>query len=194
MFFPGHVPASDPELSKEFEKAGFRVTHTSCHDYRKTLRQWFEGLVARPKSAVKIVDVTTYNRYVVFFAASYKYFDERTGVLFRFVLSKPPITGQIVCAAFAEVGGVKKRAKAANSLRGSVRELKKLRCGKTSPSLRLDLSSFSAKLRRSCRPIRGAATRTVFGLSTTDGVFRGASFLWPMSCKGLQNISSRTNS
>lgn len=95
LFFPGHVPASYPELSKEFEKAGFRVTHTSCHDYRKTLRQWFEGLVAKREQALKIVDVKTYNRYVVFFAASYKYFDERTGVLFRFVLSKPPITGRI---------------------------------------------------------------------------------------------------
>jgi hypothetical protein len=52
-------------------------------------------LVAKREEALKIVDVTTYNRYVVFFAASYKYFDERTGVLFRFVLSKPPITGQI---------------------------------------------------------------------------------------------------
>ncbi len=91
LFFPGHVPASYPELTSEFERAGFRITHTSCHDYRQTLRQWFEALVAKRDQALRLVDVQTYNRYVVFFPASYKYFDERTGVLFRFVLTKPPI-------------------------------------------------------------------------------------------------------
>lgn len=91
LFFPGHVPASYPELVTEFERAGFRITHTSCHDYRMTLRQWFEAMVAKREEALKLVGIQTYNRYVVFFPAAYKYFDERTGVLFRFVLKKPPI-------------------------------------------------------------------------------------------------------
>lgn len=58
-------------------------------DYRMTLRQWFERLVARRDEALRIVDVATYNRYVVFFPAAWRYFDERTGVLFRFLLRKP---------------------------------------------------------------------------------------------------------
>jgi cyclopropane-fatty-acyl-phospholipid synthase len=95
LFFPGHVQQSHPEHFHEFEKAGFRVTHISCHDYRKTLRQWFEALVANREQALKLVDVRTYNRYVVFFPASYKYFNDRTGVLFRYVLSKPPISGDV---------------------------------------------------------------------------------------------------
>ena len=41
------------------------------------------------KQALSIVDVRTYNRYLTFFAVSYRYFDDRTGVLFRFVLEKP---------------------------------------------------------------------------------------------------------
>lgn len=91
LFFPGHVPASYVELVKEFEKAGFRITHTSCHDYRMTCRQWFDGMVKNRDEAIRLVGVPTYNRYVVFFPACYKYFNDRTGVLFRFVLSKPPI-------------------------------------------------------------------------------------------------------
>ena len=91
LFFPGHVPASYQMHVRGFERAGFRITHTSCHDYRLTLRQWFENMVAHREEALKIVGVKTYNRYVVFFPASYKYFDDRMGVLFRFVLRKPPI-------------------------------------------------------------------------------------------------------
>lgn len=91
LFFPGHVPTSFPTHMKDFEAAGFRVTHTSCHDYRLTLRQWFDAMVAKREEALKIVSLETYNRYVCFFPASYKYFDDRTGVLFRFVLRKPPI-------------------------------------------------------------------------------------------------------
>jgi cyclopropane-fatty-acyl-phospholipid synthase len=77
------------EHTRAFERAGFRTTHTSIHDYRCTLRQWFENLVANREAALREVGVETYNRYVVFFAAAWRYFDERTGVLFRFVLRKP---------------------------------------------------------------------------------------------------------
>lgn len=89
LFFPGHVPMSYPEHTRAFERAGFRIRHTSLHDYRMTLRQWFENLVAHREEALREVGVRTYNRYVVFFAASWRYFDERTGSVFRFVLHKP---------------------------------------------------------------------------------------------------------
>jgi cyclopropane-fatty-acyl-phospholipid synthase len=92
LFFPGHVALSYREHVQAMERAGFRITMQTCHDYRRTLRQWFENLVAHRTEALKLVGVRTYNRYVVFFPASYKYFDDRMGVLFRFVLRKPPIT------------------------------------------------------------------------------------------------------
>ncbi|MBS0209315.1 MAG: class I SAM-dependent methyltransferase [Planctomycetes bacterium] len=91
LFFPGHVPTSYRMHVQAFERAGFRITHTSVHDYRPTLRDWFDNMVARRDEALKLVGTETYNRYVVFFPASWKYFDERTGALFRFVLRKPPI-------------------------------------------------------------------------------------------------------
>ena len=89
LFFPGHAPLSYRGHVKAFERAGFRIARTTAHDYRPTLRCWFDNLVRNRKQALSIVDVRTYNRYLTFFAVSYRYFDDRTGVLFRFVLEKP---------------------------------------------------------------------------------------------------------
>lgn len=88
LFFPGHVPTSYSAHVKAFERAGFRLTHTSAHDYRPTLRGWFDRLVAHREEALELVGTQVYNRYVVFFPASWKYFNERTGVLFRFAMQK----------------------------------------------------------------------------------------------------------
>lgn len=88
LFFPGHVPTSYRGHVKAFERAGFRVTHTSVHDYRPTLRDWFDRLVAQRQQALDLVGTRVYNRYVVFFPSSWKYFNERTGLLFRFALRK----------------------------------------------------------------------------------------------------------
>lgn len=91
LFFPGHVALSYRQHVQAMERAGFRITAQSNHDYRMTLRQWFENMVRNREEALRLVDVKTYNRYVVFFPASWRYFNDRTGVLFRFVLRKPPI-------------------------------------------------------------------------------------------------------
>lgn len=100
LFFPGHVPVSYRAHVKAFERTGFRTVHTSIHDYRPTLRHWFEALVAHRDEALRLVGTRNYNRYVVFFPASWKYFNEGTGKLFRFVLRKPPFE-QCVSANWA---------------------------------------------------------------------------------------------
>lgn len=89
LFWPGHVPLSYGQTAQEFERAGFRIEHTSVHDYRPTLRQWFDRLVANKDAAIRAAGVEAYNRHVVLFAVSHRYFDERTGALFRFALRKP---------------------------------------------------------------------------------------------------------
>jgi cyclopropane-fatty-acyl-phospholipid synthase len=89
LFWPGHVPLSYGQTAQEFERAGFRIEHTSVHDYRPTLRQWFDRLVANKEAAIAAAGVQAYNRHVVLFAVSHRYFDERTGALFRFALRKP---------------------------------------------------------------------------------------------------------
>jgi cyclopropane-fatty-acyl-phospholipid synthase len=88
LFFPGSINASYRFHVRGFEAAGFRVTHQSIHDYRQTLRDWFDNLVAHREQAIELVGIETYNRYLVFFAASWRYFNDVTGALFRFVLEK----------------------------------------------------------------------------------------------------------
>ncbi len=89
IYFPGSLGASYRMHARWFEGAGFRITHSSLHDYRPTLRAWFDGLVAHKDEALKIVDTRTYNRYMTFFPASWRYFHDRIGVVMRWVLQKP---------------------------------------------------------------------------------------------------------
>lgn len=88
LFFPGSRQSALPTHLRAFEKAGFRVSHRSLHDYRPTLRAWFDNLVANRDEAIRLVGVRTYNRYLVFFPASYSYFDRGGAVLLRCVLEK----------------------------------------------------------------------------------------------------------
>ena len=74
---------------ERFEEAGFRITHRSIHDYRPTLRAWFDNLVRRRDEALKLVDVHTYNRFLTFFPASWRYFQDNIGMVTRWILEKP---------------------------------------------------------------------------------------------------------
>jgi cyclopropane-fatty-acyl-phospholipid synthase len=91
LFFPGSVNASYRFHVRGFEAAGFRVVHQSIHDYRDTLRAWFDNLVANRQRAIELVGIPVYNRYLVFFASAWRYFDEVSGMLVRFVLQKAPV-------------------------------------------------------------------------------------------------------
>ena len=59
------------------------------HDYRPTLKAWFDRLIENKEEAQRIVDMETYNRYVTFFPASWNYFNDGQGMLIRWVLDKP---------------------------------------------------------------------------------------------------------
>jgi cyclopropane-fatty-acyl-phospholipid synthase len=61
----------------------------SVHDYRPTLRAWFDNLERNRDRALQLVDVQTFNRYMVFFPASWRYFDDMTGFVIRLRLDKP---------------------------------------------------------------------------------------------------------
>ncbi|HVC92130.1 MAG TPA: class I SAM-dependent methyltransferase [Pirellulales bacterium] len=88
IFFPGSINSSFRYHVRACEAAGFRVAHTSVHDYRPTLRAWFDNLSRNRKRAIELVGVRTYNRYLVFFAASWRYFDQMTGFVVRLILEK----------------------------------------------------------------------------------------------------------
>lgn len=89
IYFPGSLGASLRYQWKANEDAGFRITHLSVHDYRLTLRAWYDRLVENRERALELVDVPTFNRYMTFFPASWRYFDDRIGILTRWVLRKP---------------------------------------------------------------------------------------------------------
>jgi cyclopropane-fatty-acyl-phospholipid synthase len=91
IFFPGSATPSYPVQLRTAQEVGFRVVHQSLHDtYQDTLRHWFERLVANRDRAIELVGVSTYNKYVLFFPCSWKFFDDVQGVLLRIVLQKPP--------------------------------------------------------------------------------------------------------
>jgi cyclopropane-fatty-acyl-phospholipid synthase len=89
IYFPGSMGESYRYHNVAQEAAGFRTTHRSLHDYRPTLRAWFDNLVARKEEALKLVPVQVYNRYLTFFPASWSYFNNHHGAVIRFVLEKP---------------------------------------------------------------------------------------------------------
>jgi cyclopropane-fatty-acyl-phospholipid synthase len=89
IYFPGSLGSSYRAHVDAFEGAGFRITHRSVHDYRPTLRAWFDNLVANRERALQLVDVATYNRHLTFFPVSWRYFNDGVGMLVRWVLEKP---------------------------------------------------------------------------------------------------------
>ncbi len=88
LYFPGSIGSSYRAHVKAFEDAGFRITHRSIHDYRPTLRAWFDRLVENKERALELVDVKTYNRQLTFFPGSWRYFNDGLGMLVRWVMQK----------------------------------------------------------------------------------------------------------
>lgn len=88
IFFPGSMPAAYPSQIRAFERAGFGIGHRSIHDYRPTLRAWFDNLVANRQRAIELVGVRTYNKYLVFFPAFTRMFNDGIVILARYVLEK----------------------------------------------------------------------------------------------------------
>ncbi|HVF56780.1 MAG TPA: class I SAM-dependent methyltransferase [Pyrinomonadaceae bacterium] len=89
IFFPGSVLAPYSYQIESCRRAGFRVTHESEHDYRKTLRAWYDNLVAGKERAIELTGVANYNKYLVFFPVAWKMFDEGQAGVHRLVLEKP---------------------------------------------------------------------------------------------------------
>lgn len=88
IFFPGSVLAPYSFHIRSCREAGFVVSHESRHDYRPTLRAWYDNLVANKGKAIDTVGVEIYNRYLVFFPAAWKMFDEGQAEVHRLVLEK----------------------------------------------------------------------------------------------------------
>ncbi len=88
LFFPGSRLSTQSHHLACFEQAGFRFEHVSRHDYRPTLRAWFDRLVENKAQAIELVGLATTQKYLAFFAASYHFFDRGEATLYRLRLTK----------------------------------------------------------------------------------------------------------
>ncbi len=88
IFFPGSILSPHSYHLEVAEGIGFKVTHDSIHDYKPTLKAWYDRLVANQAEALKIVDLQTYNRYMTFLATSWVFFQKKQANLHRIVIEK----------------------------------------------------------------------------------------------------------
>ena len=88
MFFPGSVLSLHADHLAHAHAAGFTVAQDSEHDYRPTLRAWFDRLVANRARAEALVGISLVNKYLMFFASSWAFFNLRKATLHRLVLQK----------------------------------------------------------------------------------------------------------
>lgn len=89
LFFPGSLLVMHPVHLEAAESVGFRITHDSIHDYKPTLRAWYERLVTNQEKALELVSLKIYNRYLNFFAISWLFFQQKEAKLHRLVMEKP---------------------------------------------------------------------------------------------------------
>jgi cyclopropane-fatty-acyl-phospholipid synthase len=75
--------------------AGFRVTHDSVHDYKPTIKAWYDRLAANQKKALALVGLKVYNRYMTFLPFAWLFFRQNEAEFHRVVTEKLPAYPQI---------------------------------------------------------------------------------------------------
>jgi cyclopropane-fatty-acyl-phospholipid synthase len=89
LFFPGSLLVMHHTHIEAAERVGFNITHDSIHDYRPTLRAWYDRLTANQTQALELVGLEIYNRYMTFFPISWLFFQQHEADLHRIVMAKP---------------------------------------------------------------------------------------------------------
>jgi cyclopropane-fatty-acyl-phospholipid synthase len=89
LFFPGSLLVMHSAHLEAAERAGFCITHDSVHDYKPTLRAWYERLAENQQRALELVGLEIYNRYMTFFPISWLFFQQQEAALHRVVMEKP---------------------------------------------------------------------------------------------------------
>lgn len=88
LFFPGSLLVLHRHHLEAAKQAGFRITHDSTHDYRPTLRAWYERLIENRDKALSLVGLEIYNRYMTFLPFMWTFFDQNESKLHRIVMEK----------------------------------------------------------------------------------------------------------
>ena len=88
LFFPGSLLVLHRHHLEVAQSVGFRITHDSIHDYKPTLKAWYERLVENQEKALKLVGLEIYNRYMTFFPFAWLFFQQKEAELHRIVMEK----------------------------------------------------------------------------------------------------------
>lgn len=88
LFFPGSMLSMHCDHIEAAEAAGFRVTHDSTHDYKPTIKAWYDRLVANSEEAMALVGLEVYNRYMTFLPIAWLFFQQEEADLHRMVTEK----------------------------------------------------------------------------------------------------------
>ena len=91
LFFPGSTLSLHSKHIDAAEKAGFIVKHDSIHDYKPTLKAWYDRLAANEIKAIELVGLEIYNRYMIFFPLAWRMFYNKVASLHRIALQKPTV-------------------------------------------------------------------------------------------------------
>ena len=95
LFFPGSLLSMHHNHIEAAGAAGFRITHDSIHDYKPTIKAWYDRLVANRDKALALVGLEVYNRYMTFLPFAWLFFQQKEADLHRVVMEKPPVDPQI---------------------------------------------------------------------------------------------------
>jgi cyclopropane-fatty-acyl-phospholipid synthase len=88
LFFPGSLLVMHHKHIEAAESAGFRITHDSIHDYKQTIKAWYDRLVENREEAQAQVGLEFYNRYMTFFPIAWLFFQQKEAKLHRIVMEK----------------------------------------------------------------------------------------------------------
>lgn len=88
LFFPGSNLSTHQKHLEFAQAAGFSITHDSTHDYKPTIKAWYDRLVSNPEKAIDIVGLEIYNRYATFFPFAWLFFQQQEAALHRIVMKK----------------------------------------------------------------------------------------------------------
>ncbi len=88
LFFPGSVLVPHAVHTEAAQNAGFKIIHDSIHDYKPTLRAWYERLAKNKDKAIDLVGLEIFNRYMTFFPVAWLFFKWGESNLHRMVMKK----------------------------------------------------------------------------------------------------------
>ncbi len=88
LFFPGSLLVMHCEHINAAKDAGFKIIHDSIHDYKPTIKAWYERLIENRDKALSLVGLEIYNRYMTFFPIAWLFFAQDEAKLHRIVMEK----------------------------------------------------------------------------------------------------------